>query len=162
MNKNENGVTLTVLVIIIIVLLIIASISITLGTETIKNAGFESVKTNMLLIQAKVKECVEEANFKKGKETIISNEVLNCLKGSKCNDTDIASLPEEVKNTTGLIYKCTDSEFAQMGLKDVKADKYLIIYNIDNATADIVYKEGVEHDSKTYYTLSSIEESNFK
>ena len=62
--KKENGITLIALGVTIIVLLIIASIGVYSGKETIKKAQLEEMRTNMLLIQAKSKEYVEEANFK--------------------------------------------------------------------------------------------------
>ena len=37
------------------------------GTDIIKRAKLEELKTNMLLIETKAKECVENANFKLGK-----------------------------------------------------------------------------------------------
>ena len=64
--KNEKGITLIVLAVTIIIMLIIASIAIYSGTESIKNAKLEALKTNMLLIQAKAKEYVEEVSFKIG------------------------------------------------------------------------------------------------
>ena len=64
--KKESGITLIALTITVIVLLIIASISISAGGNIIKTAKLENLKTNMLLIQAKTKEYVEEVSFKKG------------------------------------------------------------------------------------------------
>ena len=65
--EKNNGVTLLALVITIVVLLIIAGITVYEGKETINRAKLEELRTNMLLIQAKSKEYVEEANFKIGK-----------------------------------------------------------------------------------------------
>ena len=64
--KNQNGVTLLILVVMIIVMLIIAGITIYSGTGAIKRASLENLKTNLLLIQAKTKEYVEEVSFKMG------------------------------------------------------------------------------------------------
>ena len=64
--KKENGMTLIALAITIIVLAIIAAISITAGGNVIRASQLESLKTNMLLIQAKTKEYVEEVSFKRG------------------------------------------------------------------------------------------------
>ena len=66
MVKNEKGVTLIILVITVMVLMIISGIIINTGVKSIKNAQRESLKTNMLLIQAKSKEYVENANFNLG------------------------------------------------------------------------------------------------
>ena len=63
--NNQKGVTLLILVIMIIVMLIIAGITIYSGTEAIQRAGLENLKTNLLLIEAKTKEYVEEVSFKR-------------------------------------------------------------------------------------------------
>ena len=64
--KKENGITLASLAIIIIILLIIASIGFSSSKNLIKNSNLESLKTNMLLIQAKAKEYVEEVVHEMG------------------------------------------------------------------------------------------------
>lgn len=68
--KQEKGVTLLVLVITIAVMLIIAGIGIYSGQESIKKANLESLKTNMLLIQAKAREYVEQVSFKAGRSDV--------------------------------------------------------------------------------------------
>ena len=64
--KENRGVTLLALVITIVVMIIIAGIAVYTGTDTIKKAKLEELKTNMLLIEAKAKGLVEEVNFKIG------------------------------------------------------------------------------------------------
>jgi len=66
--KGEKGITLIALTITIIVLIIIAGISIQGGTTAIKMARLEEIKTNMLLMQAKARQLVEDVNFKMGIE----------------------------------------------------------------------------------------------
>ena len=150
MYKNQKGVTLTALVVIIILLIIIAAISATYGTQTIKKAEMESVKTDMLMIQAKAKEYVEQANFKKGQGQENTQEVLECLKGTNYSD----EIPVQLDKENGLPYSCTQEEFTQMGLKDVDANKYIIIYYIDDATVDVICK--YDENRNIYYTLSSM------
>ena len=67
--NKERGVTLVALVVTIAVLSIIAGIAIYTGKDTIKRANLEELRTNMLLIEAKAKGLVEEANFKIGLPT---------------------------------------------------------------------------------------------
>ena len=64
--KQEKGVTLIVLVVTIIVLLILATITMYGGTDIIKKSKLEGLKTNMLVIQTKAKEYVENAKFQLG------------------------------------------------------------------------------------------------
>ena len=61
--KKNRGITMVALVITIVVLLIIAGISIGAGNNAIKNSKLENLKTNMLLIEVKAKEQIENAKF---------------------------------------------------------------------------------------------------
>ena len=64
MNFEDNrGITLVALVVTIIVLLILAGIGINTGISSMEKVKLEELKTNMLLIEAKARECVEEANL---------------------------------------------------------------------------------------------------
>ena len=64
--KNNKGITLMTLVITIIVLLIIVSITVNYGIDSISKAQIQNMQTNMLLIEAKAKKYVENANFQLG------------------------------------------------------------------------------------------------
>ena len=64
--KKQKGITLIALTITIIVMIIIASITIYAGIDLIQQAKLQDLVTNMLLIQAKAKEYVEEVSFKIG------------------------------------------------------------------------------------------------
>ena len=57
--NNQRGITLVVLTITIIILMILAGITIHTGTESIQKANLEGLKTNMLLIETKAREYVE-------------------------------------------------------------------------------------------------------
>jgi type II secretory pathway pseudopilin PulG len=63
MRKNE-GITLSTLLIVIIILLILLGSILVLCINQLKKNELEELKTNLLLIQAKAIEYVEEANFK--------------------------------------------------------------------------------------------------
>ena len=64
MRKNNSGITLLVLVITIVVLTIIASITVYEGKELIDKSKVQTLETNMLTIQAKVKAYAEEIEAK--------------------------------------------------------------------------------------------------
>ena len=81
--REDRGITITTLVITIIVLLIIAGISAGTGNKVIKSSELENVKTNMLLIKAKGKEYVENANFKLGTNFKESTDIDNRIKTAK-------------------------------------------------------------------------------
>lgn len=161
--KNSKGITLIVLVITIVILMIIAGITVNSGKESIQQAKLESLRTNMLLISAKAKECVEEATFKKGldnnttaKEEVYANNFL-------IKETD-TSLINKV-GATGECYRVTTSQDNQenntlklWGLEKIESEMsegeyYLIQFNEDENTAEVYNTMGF--DGK--YSLTDIE-----
>ena len=97
----------------------------------------EELKTNMLLIEAKARECVEEANFRMGAttdETVVESvrkeiyEVNNKLE--KANSTNVPNSPGEIDLTD--CYVITQETFDLWGLNKIKLsedEKYLVRFN---------------------------------
>ena len=86
------------LVVTIIVILILAGISIGQGDKAIKISQLENLRTNMLLIQTKSKEYLENANFNLGtnidkvteeEKTNRVNKAKENLKGTEITDGNI-------------------------------------------------------------------------
>ena len=151
MKKNKNrGITLASLVITIIVLLIIAGISVYSGTDIIKRAKLEELKTNMLLIETKAKECVENANFKLGK-----TEAKKELKGIEITEADNINIE---LNDYNYYYKLTEDNLKDMGLSNIKLsdtdELYIVKYDIQNAKVEIYNTKGYEGK----YSLTDIEQ----
>ena len=144
MKKEERnkGVTLATLVITIVVLLIIAGISISAGTNTIKRAKLEEIRTNMLLIQAKAKEYVEETNFRLGKSPD-ENKKIQVRKevyetDAKLEPANGISAPSQIPVSD--CYKVTKEAMKQWGLDKIKTEAneyYLIKFDDTNATVEI-------------------------
>lgn len=158
MFKREKGVTLVILVVIIIVLLIIAGISLSIGKDTIVKANLESVKTNMLLIQAKAKEHVENANFKIGKITDVAT--ITSIKSQELIGTAI-EFPSEIttQGNNEEAYSLSAENMQTMGLTNLqeKASDYIVIYNVIDVSVDVIYKPGFTYEGNTYYRLSEME-----
>lgn len=162
--KEEKGITLVILIAIVMVLLIIAGVGVSSGLNIMKKASIESLKTNMLLLQAKGKEYVENANFKIGtgekaeeEKTQIKSENL------KGNPASSSQIPREVTLKEGEeAYQLSEQDMKDMGLVELegKASDYLIVYNIQEEKVDVIYIPGIEFQNKYYYTLSSIEDEN--
>ena len=74
----ERGITLIALIITIIVLIILAGTVIYSGTGMIKSVNLETIKTNLLLIQAKAKTIYEKLSFE-----VTAEELPNALTGQK-------------------------------------------------------------------------------
>ena len=140
--KNEKGITLVALAVTIIVLLILASIGFNYGRDTIKKAQLEELRTNMLLIEAKAKEYVEEANFKMGispddaKKTEVRQEVY--VDTAKLQPATNISAPSGIPVSD--CYVVTQETMDLWGLDDMEledGENYLIKFDDTNATVEI-------------------------
>ena len=147
-NKNYRGITLVSLSITIIVLIIIASISINYGQDILEKSALESVETNMLLIEAKVKLYAEEANF--------SGDTSK-LPGTKVSETSESSIVEynaSAGNIYSEYYHLNVEDLSEMGLS-INTGNYLVKYDYNNI--DVVFVEGVSINGVIYHTMSEIE-----
>lgn len=163
MNFEDNrGITLVALVVTIIVLLILAGIGINTGISSMEKVKLEELKTNMLLIEAKARECVEEANFRMGAttdETVVESvrkeiyEVNNKLE--KANSTNVPNSLGEIDLTD--CYVITQETFDLWGLNKIKLsedEKYLVRFNEKEIKVEEVYNTK-GYDGK--YSLTKIE-----
>ena len=163
--RRNRGVTLLSLVITIIILLIIAGISINSGKGVIKQAQLEELKTNMLLIEAKAKGYVEEANFKMGinpvdaKKSEVRTEVyVNTAKLDLASDiTANSSIP------TSKCYKLTEEAIKLWGLNEIKIKEgeYYLIQFKDTITEENTSLSVEVYNTKGYngkYSLTEIEQ----
>lgn len=181
--KGNKGITMVALVITIIVLLIIAGISIGQGNNAIKNSKLENLKTNMLLIEVKAKEQIENAKFKLGTniEKVTQEEKTNRvnaakgeLKGEEIVDGNIFN--NNIKITTEKIqednknhiyyYKLSTQNLINIGLNNVKSDEengyYIIKYDLKNSTIEIYNTVGFDDDGNIVYSLTDIKQIKLK
>ena len=172
MKKNE-GITMLVLVITVILLLILSGISINTGNN-IKN-----LKTNMLLIEVKGKEYVENGNFNLGTsfdkltDENEKNKRIELAK-SKLKGTEITSVSDLNSNfgitqeqfqqeQTNLIfyYKLTKEDLEELGMSNEDSNNqkggYIIKYDLKNMELEIYNTIGFKSGDKTYYSLSELE-----
>lgn len=169
MNFKENkGITLVALTITIIVLLIIAGIAIYSGNDIIKNAKLESLKTNMLLIQAKAKEYCEEASFKLGTNPTDDTKVTakSYLDNTGAQDNDDYSKDKADLNVNDneneYFYFLSSENLKKMGINGVESDdkngRYYVKYNLTDVTVEVYNTKGFTKDSKTYRSLTELQE----
>lgn len=177
--KDNKGITLIVLVVTIVVLLIIAGVTITAGTESIKRAKLETLRTNMLLIKAKGKEYCEEANFRAGiinESDTAEAKAEKIQKGINFLSTDknlpsaeVSELPVqlEAEETYDYVAKL-DTEapnngvLKELGLNEVanseNAGIFYIGFDIKNNKVEVFNSRGyASKDGTTYYRLTQIE-----
>ena len=173
--KNNKGITLLALIITIIILIIIVGTSMKYGMDAITYTTFQNTKTNMLLIEVKAKECVENANFDLGiKPNEATQEMKDKarseLKGTQVTKLDpLASrLPdigiEEQQVLDGNVFKLTEEDLEKMSIRGVQSNDqkgwYIIVYNIEAATAKIYHTYGVKVGKQIKYALDDFRDVN--
>lgn len=156
---RNKGITLISLIVTIIILIIIASVSINIGSNMIKKAGLEELKTNMLLIQAKAKEYVEEANFKMGKNAeekkeAVRNEIY--VEKAKLKVPEISSSPIDLTDC----YELTDETYENWGLNKIELESnehYLVKFDEENLKVEVYNIPGYKAEDGQKYSLTDID-----
>ena len=174
--KKNRGITMVALVITIVVLLIIAGISIGAGNNAIKNSKLENLKTNMLLIEVKAKEQIENAKFRLGtsfdkateeEKTNRVNAAKSEFTGEEIVDGNIFNnnIKEDNKNNI-YYYKLSTPNLIDMGLKNVKSDEkdgyYIVKYDLKNSIIEIYNTEGFDDEGNVVYSLTDIKQVRLK
>ena len=174
--KKNRGITMVALVITIVVLLIIAGISIGAGNNAIKNSKLENLKTNMLLIEVKAKEQLENAKFRLGtsfdkataeEKTNRVNTAKSEFTGEEIVDGNIFNNNIKEDNTNNIYYyKLSTQDLIDMGLKNVKSDEkngyYIVKYNLQDSTIEIYNTEGFDDEGNVVYSLTDIKQVRLK
>lgn len=163
--NNSKGITLIALVIAIIILLIIAGIGTYEGAKELKKVELEQLKTNLLLIEAKAREYVEEVNFKIGKETdtekiaqIKSDVYENAENGAalqKATEANLVDVPQSIPVSE--CYVVTQATLTKWGLSNIKInnnENYLIKFDETNLEVEVYNTLG--YDNK--YSLTEIQQ----
>lgn len=159
--KQDKGITLIALMVTIIILLIIAGIAIYNGKETIQRANLEALRTNMLLIEAKAKGLVEEANFQLGPEK--TGDLANIRKKIYVEDNELSAASENSNIPSEFIkdnvYVFTRETATLWGLDNVYGEPesggyYLIAFDEENASVEIYNTLGYQGR----YSLTDIDE----
>lgn len=150
--KNENGITMITLVVMIVLMLILATVGIKMGTGIISETKVQTIRTNLLLIQTKVKMISEKNNFS-------SDE--NPLVGTKVTEAGQEEILDKLKTILGEgeiqyddYYVLSREDLDSMSLEKVEIDDgYVVNYK----TEEIIYLKGIEDsDNVVKYKLSEI------
>ena len=162
--KKEQGITLIALSVTIIVLLIIAGISVYSGKDIIKKGKLEELRTNMLLVQVKARETVEQANFKMGpnpdetKKAEVRAEVYETeAKLKKVSDLGI-TVPSGASSAD--CYAVTEESLQNWGLNKIElsdGEYYIIQFDDTNAKVEIYNTLGYSNNGTMVYSLTQID-----
>ena len=131
--KKENGITIITLIITVILMLILIGVSVDFGTDSLKKARLEDIKTDMISIKTRAKIIAEQYNFKD----------IEVLVGTEITDEEAQKLG--VENSEKL-RKWSSSDLSAQGLSTVEGDKYVVEYDLGNPNnSEVYYLEGYEN-----------------
>ena len=157
--KKEKGITLVALVTTIILIIILASIAVTGGSEIIKKANLENLKTNLLLVEAKAKEALEQAVHELGVNNDRVEEAKTKLIGEKDIDPTILSTIGASENETEKRYlrKFEAEQLKEeMGIDGLEGT-IVIEYDLKNVKVEVYSSKGFVDNGTTHYKLSEIQ-----
>ena len=153
--KNNKGITMISLVIVVILMILLASITAYEANGLVSIARVQSVTTDLLLIQAKVRIINEKVVFEKDEDekkllyagNKLSNEidVLNSLRSKGVIESD---------ESAEKYYVLSQLDLNSMGLDTLNSeDGYVVNYE----TEDVIYVKGVKNtEGKYVYKLSEM------
>ena len=156
--KDNRGITLIALIVTIVILLILTGVTITAGTESIKKAKLETLRTNMLLISAKGKEYCEEANFRAGTNNEVDKGTEYLLNDKQLKQ--VSSIPNS-SETYDFIAELDETELKRIGLNEVANSKdigtFYIGFKIIDNKVEVYNSKGFSTKNGTKYSLTQIE-----
>jgi len=154
--KSEKGISYTKL---LIIFAIIVAIGIGIGfyiKGIVEKENYESIKTNMLLIQAKAKVIKGDADMKADKTVYKGYQLSNLPEGFDIQEFLNKGLI--AKDDYQYYYILNQQCLNDMGLSDIilKKDEY---YVVDYDTSEIYYTKGfTDNYGMTFYKLSEFKE----
>lgn len=152
---NSKGITIVSLTVTVIVLLILGGITISAGGNILKKTNLQTINTNMMLIQAKVKTISEQAKFNKESSNYIGKLVSEIPDNQKINKL----INDGIITDSTKEYLISKDDLKQMGLTKIDIeDGYIVNYD----TEEIIYVKGFETENTTYYKLSETKDLTIK
>ncbi len=132
--KSNRGITLITLIVTIIVLTLITAVGVSLGINMTGVARFETIETNLLLIQSKCKILAEQVYI------------------GEIEDDELYGT-KQTEGTYSGWYLLSQADLNSMGLTSLDAeDSYYVDYEND----DVAYGRGISLEGVTFYKLSDI------
>ena len=163
--KKQEGMSMIILIVVIVAIMIISVVIANYAKVMIEEKELQDLRTNMLFIQAEAKKgleevCFQTANLDASKEedaTKISQVKQENLKGVPLQGTEAEnSMPEDIEIDENCYY-LDEETLNEMGVKDLKLDKYgyfVVKYDFTNVNVEVISTKGYEGK----YTLTQLTE----
>ena len=153
--KTRKNLAVTYIKIILVILIIAVGIyyGIKALSKGCNNEEYETIKTNMLLIQGKTEVIAQRVEIEEEGAEYIGTEIKEKQDDAKIQNlinNNVINLESEDNN-----YYCIDNaNLEELGLEEVKVNDY---YVVDYKQNDVIYVDGIEDDAgNTVYKLSDM------
>ena len=116
--KNEEGITMVALTVTILIMAVLAGATFSIGGNIVKQARLQTLNTNMLLLQAKIKSIAEEASFNKNTDNYKGQKVSE-VSSDKVNKLKENGIIDDVEKC----YLLSQDDLNSLGLEKVKVEE---------------------------------------
>ena len=156
MLRDKKGVTLGLLVVAIILMFIIFGVTMSAGTDLIRNSEKNRLMTNLYLIRSRAATLLEDYLFDG------TNESLEKLV-EQATSAQVSEVGFNEESSCEYIY-CVwnESKLAEQGIDTenvASTESFIIQYNITKDTVDVASTKGYETEDSIIYILSELEEN---
>lgn len=154
--KTRKGILKAYLKIIILILIIIAAIYgiYKVASNSYSKEEFETIKTDLLLIQAQTEVIAQKVEIKEKDAKYIGTQVKEKSEDEKIQNL-INNKVIDLESKDSNLYCLNNEDLKQLGLEDIQTKDY---YIVDYKKNDVIYVDGIQNqDGNIVYKLSEME-----
>ena len=154
--KTRKGILKAYLKIIILILIIIAAIYgiYKVASNSYSKEEFETIKTDLLLIQAQTEVIAQKVEIKEKDAKYIGTQVKEKSEDEKIQNL-INNKVIDLESKDSNLYCLNNEDLKQLGLEDIQTKDY---YIVDYKKNDGIYVDGIQNqDGNIVYKLSEME-----
>ena len=143
------------LIIAFIIILVVGIFLFNIGTKKMQERKNDDIKTDMLMIEGKIKSIKAESEISNNQEKYVGTKV------SEANDTEVNNIMQQLQINQDELqnyYILNKESFEKMGLADSIKDDDEYIVNYTNS--DVIYVKGIKLNNEIKYKLSDIIDKN--
>ncbi len=155
--KSEKGMTLVTTAILVVVITALVFAIVYYARMQYAKERLENIKTDLLLVQAKVKTIQENYTLEKEKEDVLKGTKLADMQDDKKIEQFLEQENIDVSEKNKKYYVLNKEDLEELDLKKVELDENSY-YIVEYTTNEVYYTKGFTYsDGNTYYTLTEIE-----
>ena len=143
------------LIIAFIIILVVGIFLFNIGNKKMQERKNDDIKTDMLMIEGKIKSIKAESEISNNQEKYVGTKV------SEANDTEVNNVMQQLQINQDELqnyYILNKESFEKMGLADSIKDDDEYIVNYTNS--DVIYVKGIKLNNEIKYKLSDIIDKN--